>query len=118
MEALMRNIRCTGKTGAWTLLIAYLAVCATVAWAGITGTIAGIITDQTGGIISGVSVTATNEETGVQSASITDAKGFYSYPTLSVGKYDISVSHPGFQKFTETGININANSSVRVDIKL
>jgi Carboxypeptidase regulatory-like domain len=86
--------------------------------ADITGSISGIATDPSGAVVPGVTVTVISKETGIHSSTVTDGEGFYSLPTLAIGHYDLSVSHPGFDNFLERGIVINANSAVRVDVKL
>ena len=86
--------------------------------AAITGTISGTVTDQSGAVMPGVTVTALNEDTGVQQTVLTDSKGFYSFPALDVGRYTISAEHPGFDKSRVTRIRIDANSSERTDIAM
>lgn len=99
------------------LLVVVLAG-ATALWAGITGSISGIITDPSGSVMPGVTVTANNTLTGVQRTIQTDAKGFYNFPDLPVGDYTILAEQKGFKEFSKTGIHIDANSAIRVDIKL
>jgi hypothetical protein len=91
---------------------------AIVARAGITGSISGTVTDPSGAVISGVTVTVTSISTNVQSTTVTDAKGFYSFPALNVDHYDVTVNHSGFKNFLERGVRINANSAILIDIKL
>lgn len=91
---------------------------AIVAWASITGSISGVVSDPSGAVLPGVTVVATSASTGVQSRTVTDASGFYSFPTLSVGSYSVSVRHLGFSNFVETGVKLDVNSELRVDIKL
>ncbi|MGH9353241.1 MAG: TonB-dependent receptor, partial [Terriglobia bacterium] len=43
---------------------------------------------------------------------------FYNFPALSIGTYEVDVQHTGFQHFHETGLIINANSALRVDVEL
>src|SRR5580704_1487856 len=69
---------------------------ATLAWASITGTISGIVTDASGSIVPDVTVTAINTQTGIHSVAKTDAKGFYSFPDLAVGTYNLQVEQKGF----------------------
>jgi len=90
----------------------------TVAWAGITGMISGLIVDQSGAVVPGVTVTITEQATELQTAAVSDDKGFYSFPSLAVGTYDLTVQHPGFRDFVEKSIRIDANSAIRIDIKL
>jgi hypothetical protein len=89
-----------------------------VAWASITGMISGVISDPAGSVLPGVTVVATNEDTAVQTTSVADGKGFYSFPSLAVGKYDVAVNHPGFRDFVEKGVTIDVNSDIRLDVKL
>ena len=89
-----------------------------VAWAGITGSISGIVTDPSGSVIPGASVTATNTDTQVQATVKTDSAGFYSFPDLAVGNYDVDVTQSGFKSYHKSGIHIDANSVIRADVKM
>jgi hypothetical protein len=89
-----------------------------IARADINGTISGIVTDPSGAVMSGVQVAALNTDTGVEHTVQTNSAGFYSFPALPVGKYDIVVRQSGFSEFRQTGLTIDANSAVRVDVKL
>ena len=100
---------------------AFLALCAlasTVALASITGSISGLVTDPSGAVVVGAMVTATETQTGVQASVKTDDKGFYNFSALPIGVYNIDVAQAGFKAFRQSGITIDANSAVRVDIKL
>jgi hypothetical protein len=91
---------------------------AALAWASITGTISGIVNDATGSIVPDAAVTAINTQTGIHSVTKTDAKGFYSFPDLPVGTYNLQVEQKGFKTYEKDGIVIDANSSIRVDAQL
>jgi hypothetical protein len=91
---------------------------AVAVWASITGSISGIVTDPSGSVVPNATVTATNVDTGVQSSIKTDGAGFYNFPNLPVGNYDIEVTAPGFKTYSRTAIRIDANSVVSVDVKL
>jgi hypothetical protein len=93
-------------------------LCAAVAVASTTGSITGIVTDATGAVVPGAKITATNVDTGVQSTVETDGAGFYNFPNLPVGNYNLSVGQHGFKTYTKTGIRIDANTVFRVDVKL
>ena len=86
--------------------------------AAITGSISGVVTDPSGAVVPGVKVVATSVTTNVQSTAVTDAKGFYNLPTLSVDTYNLSTSQPGFRDYQQTGIKIDANSALRIDITM
>lgn len=100
------------------VVFAFVLLGCAIAWAGITGSISGIVTDPSGSVVPGASVTATNTETGVQATVKTDAAGFYSFPDLAVGNYGVDVTQAGFKSYHQSGIRIDANSAVRADVKL
>jgi hypothetical protein len=91
---------------------------AALAWAGITGSISGVVTDQNGGVIAGAKVTAIETQTGVRTEITTDSQGFYNFPALPVGKYDVEVQSSGFKLYRQSGLVIDVNSALRVDVKL
>jgi hypothetical protein len=93
-------------------------LCVTLSRAGITGAISGTVTDPSGAVISGVTVTVTSVSTNVQATAVTDAKGFYSFTALNVDRYDVAVNQPGFRNFLERGVRIDTNSAITIDVKL
>jgi hypothetical protein len=100
------------------LLVLCLLMTAAVALASTTGSITGIVTDASGAVVPNATVTATNEDTGVASVVKTDSAGFYNFPNLVVGNYDLSVEQKGFKSYVKTAIRIDANTVFRVDVKL
>jgi hypothetical protein len=109
----MSNRRC-----AVIAVLAFVLFALALASASITGSISGVVTDKSGAVISGASVTATDILTGVQTTQKTDAKGFYNLPTLAVGSYNLEIKQVGFKTYLQTGIVIDANSALRVDASL
>ena len=94
------------------LLLSALLGTATV-WAAITGSISGVVTDPSGAVVPGLTVVATSLSTNVKTTAVTDSKGFYSFPTLNVDTYDVTVSQRGFRDYLQTGVKIDANSALR-----
>jgi Carboxypeptidase regulatory-like domain len=88
------------------------------AWAAITGSISGVVTDPSGAVVAGVTVVATSVSTSVQSKAVTDSKGFYRFATLNVDTYDVTANQQGFRDYAQTGVKIDANSAVRIDITM
>jgi hypothetical protein len=86
--------------------------------AAVTGRIAGTISDQTGAAIPSTRVTVTNTAQGIQSKTTTDGKGAYNFPSLSVGQYTLEVVADGFKPETRTGLIINIDSNLQVDLSL
>ena len=82
------------------------------------GQISGFVRDATGAVVPGASVAATNEGNHEQRKMISSPEGYYVFPQLFVGKYSLSVEAAGFKKFTKTGITVDAESKVSVDVAL
>ena len=89
-----------------------------MAWCAVTGGISGVVSDSTGAVIAGATVTATNAAQGLQIKSTTDDKGFYNFPRLAVGSYDIQVELQGFAPQKKSGIAVDADAAVRMDFTL
>ncbi len=101
-----------------TVFVLGFLISSAIVWASITGSISGIVTDPTGGLVVGAMVTAINTQTGVRAVVHTDKSGFYSFPDLSVGTYDLEVEQKGFKTFHQSRIVIDANSAIKVDVRL
>ncbi len=100
------------------LVLTILLVFAKPGAASNTGTISGIVTDPSGGVVPEATVTATNQNTGVKETTSTDSRGFYSFPALDIGEYVIHIEKAGFTGYQQTGLVIDVNSSLRVDATL
>jgi hypothetical protein len=110
-------ISSVGRLRTWVWVVLFL-VGVRLAWGGVGGSISGLVTDPTGAVIPGAEVVALNTETGVKQTLRTDAAGFYSFPTLLVGPYEIEVSQAGFKEYRATGLIIDVNTALRVDVTL
>src|ERR1700686_208888 len=62
-----------------------------------TGDIAGVVTDPTAAVVSGVSVTLKNVDSGSSFSTTTDSQGSYNVPLLQPGHYSVSARAAGFQ---------------------
>src|SRR6266849_19107 len=86
--------------------------------AGASAGIYGSVLDAQGAIIPGVRVTLQHVRTNQTRAAVTNQAGEYSFPLLPVGEYRISVEQPGFKKYQETGILLQVNDNVKIDVRL
>jgi hypothetical protein len=100
-------------------------VCLMTTWAGATaygqGTtsrVVGTVTDTTGAVIPGASVTLTNDDTGVSFESVTSATGQYAFEAVQVGKYTVTVQLQGFKKFVSTGNPVNIGTPTTINATL
>src|SRR6266700_4279837 len=88
------------------------------AWAQATAQISGAVQDQSGAVLPGAEVTATQTDTGVSRMTITNETGHYVLPNLPVGPYRLEASLPGFRTFGQTGIVLQVNTTPTINITL
>src|SRR5262245_43051707 len=88
------------------------------AQSGPTGTLSGTVTDPTGAVIPGASVTVTHIATNVDRTTKTDSEGHWKIPVLPVGIYKIVVEAAAFKKGNVSGIEVEASVPRNVDISL
>src|SRR3984885_9711187 len=100
------------------LISAFTALFAPGCWAGVGGSISGTVKDSSGAVIPHAEVTAINLDKGVRQTTKSDDKGFYTFPVLLVGHFDVEVSCPGFKPYRRTGVIVDANSLLVVDAVL
>jgi len=102
-----------------TLMVAMLSLsCSAILWAGVTASISGTVTDSSGAAIAGAKVTATNVDTGVAETQNTNANGYYSFQSLALGKYTVDVQKDGFKAYRQTGLVLDVNAALVVDVTL
>ncbi|MGC9997744.1 MAG: carboxypeptidase regulatory-like domain-containing protein [Terriglobia bacterium] len=87
-------------------------------WAQTTGTIRGSVTDPSGALVPGASVTAAQSDTHVTRTVTTNDSGDYEFPALPVGRYTVSVQAPGFKLARHTEIDVRLGHVTAVDVKL
>ena len=101
-----------GKKSAFTIWIFLLLIPAVLFSQAANGRITGTVLDASSAVIPGAMVEVTNTETGVVFSTLSTETGVYSAPNLPPGPYSLSVSLPGFKKFSQTGINLAAAATV------
>ena len=100
------------------LLPLFLMLACAGAFAQANSAITGVVTDQTGAVVSGAKITVTNPATGEVRTATSGGTGLYEVPGLNAGNYDLKVTAKGFESFAQTGIVVNISASFRVDVKL
>src|SRR5712664_2372866 len=83
----------------------------TVVWGQSTAQISGTAKDQSGAVLPGVELTATQTATGIARSVVTNETGSYVLPNLPIGPYRLEVSLPGFRTYVQTGIVLQVNSN-------
>src|SRR6476659_4330524 len=92
--------------------------CFSVSGQTISGRISGTVTDSSGAVIPGATVTITNIATNATRTTATDDGGFYTVTNLPVGTYAVTVERSGFKKANQTGNVLTADQRLTVNITL
>jgi hypothetical protein len=106
------------------LRIAVLLMIAIVGWAApsgaqvVTAEISGVVTDSSGGVLPGATVTARNVDTGFERVTISTEHGRYSLLSLPPGAFKVTVEMPSFATVVRDGIDLSVNQTVVIDFKL
>src|SRR5205823_5014537 len=87
-----------------------LLLCSNV-WAQATAQITGTVKDQSGAVLPGVEITATQTETGVSRNTVSNETGIFALPNLVTGPYKLEAALPGFRTFVQTGIVLQVGTS-------
>jgi hypothetical protein len=85
---------------------------------GAEGTVRGVVSDTDGGVLPGVTVTATSATSPQTYGSLTEADGQYRLLNLPPGRFNIAAELQGFAKFAREGVEVRAGLNLTVDIVL
>lgn len=83
-----------------------------------TGSITGHVTDASGALVTGASVTALNVATGVRITASTNAAGIYLLQNLIPGTYTVDVKKSGFKSMVHPGILLQVSDNLGLDFHL
>jgi hypothetical protein len=100
-----------------SLFVLVLALAITAS-AQFKASVQGTVTDTAGAVVSGAKITATNQETGVSSETLSNETGFYRIAGLAPGNYKISVEASSFRKNEITNVAVAAEKPAGVDVTL
>jgi Carboxypeptidase regulatory-like domain/TonB dependent receptor len=101
----------------WLVGFALLLACAAGAAAQTTdGSIRGYVRDEQGGVLPGVSITATSPAAATPYTAVTDQEGYYRLLNLPPGEYTIASELQGFAKVVRTNILVRAGLNLGVDL--
>jgi len=83
-----------------------------------SATLWGRVTDETGAALPGVTVTATNNATGLSRNTVTEADGTYRFPSLPAGTYTVVSDLSGFGTVTTQDVVLNVSREREINITL
>jgi hypothetical protein len=102
----------------WSVAVAWLLLGAVALAQLPTATITGTIRDTSGAVVPGVSLTATNEETGIARSITSGSAGTYRFAALPVGTYTIRAEQSGFQTQVRTGLRVTVGQDAVLNFTL
>jgi hypothetical protein len=120
--------RCRNLTerGAVQALFSFLAVCAVALSLSMVGlaqelaaTLTGTVTDPSGAVVAGATVTVHSEETGADLRTVTTSStGNFNITNLPAGRYTVTVKNGGFQSYVARSVNLNVAEKHTLDVTL
>jgi len=81
-------------------------------------TLGGTVSDATGALIPGVTITATNTGTGIVTTVVSNEAGAYQFASLQTGTYTVTAELPGFQTQARNGVALGVSQQVRLNFTL
>jgi Carboxypeptidase regulatory-like domain/TonB dependent receptor len=106
------------KIAAFIVLTLAVSVPALAQSTAANGAIEGTVSDSSGAVLPGVTVTITNVDTGTERSVTTNEKGLYRAPLLPLGKYRVVAELQGFKKFEQTDISLSVGQTATVNATL
>ena len=115
-----REIRFLVRVGLSSLILFLVtAVCTGSAYAQRTsGSLVGLVTDTQGAVVTGATVTITNQDTGVAQNTTTTSGGTFAFPSILPGKYTVAVESTSFKKSVRTNVNVYADQQNQANVTL
>lgn len=103
----------------WWLKLAILALLCVPAWAqGNQGSIEGTVVDSSGAAIPGVSLQVRNLATGASFKTSSDTSGFFTFPVLPVGSYQLQAEKAGFATLIQQPIVVTVGAQVSLKLTM
>jgi hypothetical protein len=115
----MKPVFSAGSSISASIVVALMLVTSALASAQVTtADLVGTIKDSSGAVVPGVTVTLTNDATGVSRSVTTSDGGTYIFTSLQPGRYRLTAELPGFRKVERTGVELQVNQRAQVDLDL
>jgi hypothetical protein len=114
----MNRSAVTTKTKLYLLTLLYFFFATGSAWAATGGSISGVTTDPTGAMIAGATLKLVNTAQHTTYQAVSDRLGFYSFPNLPVGRYDLTADATGFAQQKKMGLAVDTDAELRIDVVL
>jgi len=101
------------------LLLSSILLLAALTWSQtFFGSIVGTVTDASGAVVDGTTVTITNTGTGERRFVTTSSDGAYRLVNLVPGTYKLEIEKPGFKRYTRDQVTVDVEAAVRIDVAM
>jgi len=118
MRCLLKGLSGAASPNGLSIAALTLLLTTSAAWAQATAQLNGRVTDESGAVLPGVSVTATQTDTAFTRTVVTDETGAWTMANIPIGPYRLEVSLQGFRTYVQTGIVLQVNSSPVINASL
>ncbi|MFY9742298.1 MAG: carboxypeptidase-like regulatory domain-containing protein, partial [Candidatus Sulfotelmatobacter sp.] len=98
--------------------VAALACSPICLFAAANGSLSGIVKDPSGAVIPAAKITLVNTAIRSEYTALSNGEGFYSFPALPVGHYDLTIEAAGFRTEGKSGLEIDTDSALALDAVL
>ena len=106
------------RAGRWSLALLLFITSTAAAQVRISGGISGTVSDQSGGVVPGATVQLKDEGTGNPRETITNEQGYFAFPDLSFGTYQVTVTLQGFQTALYNKVVVEASRTTDLRVSL
>jgi hypothetical protein len=90
----------------------------TFTWAAANGSLSGILMDASGAVVRGATITLVNGALRSEYKAISNGQGFYSFPALPVGHYEVTIEASGFKTEKKTNLTVDTDAALKLDAVL
>src|SRR5260221_4487977 len=102
-----------------SLTLFFSLMAGVVAHAQVTGaTLSGTVTDPSGGVVSGATVSTRNTATGVTREAISDSAGLFTIPNLVPGDYEVKVTATGFSTAVQSNLSLSVGQQQQLNFSM
>jgi hypothetical protein len=112
----MNRVRKLHMLAIWIFLLSFAGMEAMAQ--SVRGSLAGSITDPSGGLIADAQITATNTASGYSLKSVSTSAGTYRFPEMPLGTYDVTVEAKGFSNQVQHGVQVTIGSTSVLNVVL
>src|SRR5688500_19982007 len=82
----------------------------------IYGTFTGLVSDPSNAVVASAAIKLRDQQSGVVRETVTNSEGYYTFASVPPGAYEITVSSPGFETYSQTGISLGGGDKLNGNI--